>query len=101
MVKRWGKSPPRRQQCSAARKTPPGATPNRRITTLLAESAGRWLEPRGDSGPRGMTVTEGDLRQNPAYRPASHHFPGPSTAEWTTLGGEGTRHSYRGAMTVR
>ena len=25
---------------------------------LLAESAGRWLEPRGNSWPRGMTVTE-------------------------------------------
>src|SRR5262249_56149757 len=38
------------------RQPPPGATPSRRTTTLLAESAGRWLEPRGDSGPRGMTV---------------------------------------------
>ena len=23
---------------------------------LLAESAGRWLEPHGNGGPRGMTV---------------------------------------------
>src|SRR5262249_31649423 len=38
------------------RQPPPGATSNRQTTTLLAESAGRWLEPRGDSGPRGMTV---------------------------------------------
>src|SRR5436190_8894871 len=38
------------------RQPPPGATSNRRTTTWLAESAGRWLEPRGDPGPRGMTV---------------------------------------------
>src|SRR5437762_8539647 len=38
------------------RQPPPGATSNRRTTTWLAESAGRWLEPRGNPGPRGMTV---------------------------------------------
>src|SRR6266853_4049169 len=38
------------------RQPPPGATSNRRTTTWLAESAGRWLEPRGNAGPRGMTV---------------------------------------------
>src|SRR5512133_1427513 len=38
------------------RQPPSGATPNRRTTTLLAESAGRRLEPVGNGGPRGMTV---------------------------------------------
>ena len=38
------------------RQPPPGATSNRRTTTWLAESAGRWLERRGNSAPRGMTV---------------------------------------------
>jgi hypothetical protein len=27
-----------------------------RTMTLLAESAGRWLEPTGNDGPRGMTA---------------------------------------------
>src|SRR6266705_4472238 len=40
------------------RQPPPGATSNRRTTTWLAESAGRWLEPRGDPRPRGMTVQD-------------------------------------------
>src|SRR5438034_2892410 len=40
------------------RQPPPGATSNRRTTTWLAESAGRWLEPRGNPGPRGMTVQD-------------------------------------------
>src|SRR5205809_4735967 len=38
------------------RQPPPGATSNRRTTTWLAESAGRWLERGGNPGPRGMTV---------------------------------------------
>src|SRR5213078_1415094 len=33
------------------RQPPPGATSNRRTTTWLAESAGRWLERRGNSAP--------------------------------------------------
>src|SRR6266513_2798881 len=40
------------------RQPPSGATSNRRTTTWLAESAGRWLEPRGNPGPRGMTVQD-------------------------------------------
>src|SRR5438128_6637646 len=40
------------------RQPPPGATSNRRTTTWLAESAGRWLEPWGNPGPRGMTVQD-------------------------------------------
>src|SRR5256885_11107010 len=38
------------------RQPPPGATSNRRTTTWLAQAAGRWVGPRGDPGPRGMTV---------------------------------------------
>jgi len=34
----------------------------------LAELAGRWLEPRGNSRPRGMTVGGASPAQNPAYR---------------------------------
>src|SRR6185437_11358906 len=33
-----------------------GATPSRQTTTWPTESAGRWLEARGDARPRGMTV---------------------------------------------
>ena len=43
---------------------------------LLAERAGRKLERRSNSAPRGMTVTPAarPAPQNPAYRPASHFF---------------------------
>ena len=46
----------RLQSRGETRQPPPGATSNRRTTTRLAESAGRWLEPWGNSRPRGMTV---------------------------------------------
>src|SRR5712691_357801 len=45
-----------RSAAGETRQPPPGATSNRRTTTWLAESAGRWLEPGGNLGPRGMTV---------------------------------------------
>ena len=38
------------------RQPPSGATPSRRTMTLLAESAGRWLERRGNTAPRRMTA---------------------------------------------
>jgi hypothetical protein len=72
-------SPPRKRQAKArnratetsrrrvppageTRQPPSGATPSRRTTTLLAESAGRWLEPAGNGGPRRMTAIARGLR---------------------------------------
>src|SRR4029078_3296137 len=44
------------REAGETRQPPSGATPNRRTTTLLAESAGRRLEPVGNGGPRRKTV---------------------------------------------
>jgi len=64
-TRRRGTGPQRRVAsflgAGETRQPPSGATPNRRTTTLLAESAGRRLEPVGNGGPRGMTVIARDI----------------------------------------
>src|SRR4029078_1767936 len=51
------------REAGETRQPPSGATPNRRTTTLLAESAGRRLEPIGNGGARGITgIARGEPR---------------------------------------
>ena len=50
------------------RQPPSGATPSKRTTTLLAESAGRWLERRGNAAPRRMTAI-GRVSARPVTEP--------------------------------
>src|SRR4051812_47584573 len=64
------------------RQPPSGATPNRQAPfgehpndrSARPGSAGRWLEPWGNPGPRGMAASPTGFarpgRQNPAYRPS-------------------------------
>ena len=43
--------------------------------TWPTESAGRWLEPRGNARPRGMTVTPGESRATESRLPACFTTP--------------------------
>ena len=88
-VKRWGKSPPREQQCSRHGKPravqdqiggegwlgPPPCSALRngvaRFARIGYQPSGRSLEPQRELRPRGMVAARiaGCAAQNPAYRP--------------------------------